>query len=58
MRRKYWRYMHKKGHIKPPGTVNYGYIFQEQWDRAMEMYPAFIFLTGWNEWGSWKTKIL
>jgi hypothetical protein len=33
-----------------PDAVNYGYNFQEQWDRALELNPQFIFITGWNEW--------
>ncbi len=28
----------------------YGYNFQEQWDRAFELDPPFVFITGWNEW--------
>jgi len=28
----------------------YGYNFQEQWDRAFELDPEFVFVTGWNEW--------
>jgi hypothetical protein len=31
-------------------AVNYGYNFQEQWDRALELDPEFVFVTGWNEW--------
>lgn len=27
----------------------YGYNFQEQWDRALEIDPRFVFVTGWNE---------
>ncbi|MEN8155756.1 MAG: FlgD immunoglobulin-like domain containing protein [Bacteroidota bacterium] len=27
-----------------------GYNFQEQWDRALELDPQIIFITGWNEW--------
>ncbi len=27
-----------------------GIYFQEQWDRALEVDPEFIFVTGWNEW--------
>jgi hypothetical protein len=38
------------GQHTEPGAVNYGYNFQEQWDRALEMDPQFIFITGWNEW--------
>jgi hypothetical protein len=32
------------------GAVNYGYNFAEQWDRALEIDPEFVFITGWNEW--------
>jgi len=27
----------------------YGFNFQEQWDRALEVDPRFVFVTGWNE---------
>ncbi len=27
-----------------------GLHFQEQWGRALEVDPAFVFVTGWNEW--------
>lgn len=27
-----------------------GLYFQEQWDRALEIDPPFVFVTGWNEW--------
>ncbi|HTE33680.1 MAG TPA: hypothetical protein VK666_25040, partial [Chryseolinea sp.] len=43
-------YTDAKGQIKEPGAVNNGYNFQEQWDRALEIDPEFIFITGWNEW--------
>lgn len=43
-------YTHKNGHNNDPFAVNYGYNFQEQWDRALEVDPEFIFITGWNEW--------
>ena len=33
-----------------PGAVNLGLNFDEQWRRAMEVDPKFIFVTGWNEW--------
>lgn len=33
-----------------PGSVNWGLNFQEQWDRALEVDPKFVFVTGWNEW--------
>ncbi len=32
------------------GAWKYGYNFQEQWDRALEADPPFVFVTGWNEW--------
>lgn len=43
-------YTHAKGQINEPDAVNYGHNFQEQWDRALEINPEFIFITGWNEW--------
>ena len=34
-----------------PEDCNYfGQNFQEQWDRALELDPEIIFVTGWNEW--------
>jgi hypothetical protein len=33
-----------------PGAVNYGFNFEEQWQRAIMEDPRFIFVTGWNEW--------
>lgn len=33
-----------------PGAVNLGLNFTEQWKRALEIDPEFIFITGWNEW--------
>ncbi|MBN2307505.1 MAG: hypothetical protein JXR94_00955 [Candidatus Hydrogenedentes bacterium] len=32
------------------GAVNLGLNFAEQWGRALEVDPSFIFVTGWNEW--------
>ncbi len=34
-----------------PMTSN-GLFFQEQWDRALEIDPEFVFVTGWNEWSA------
>lgn len=34
-----------------PVTGN-GLYFQEQWDRALEVDPEFVFVTGWNEWSA------
>lgn len=31
-------------------AVNLGLNFEEQWTRALEVNPAFVFVTGWNEW--------
>ncbi|MCA9265463.1 MAG: hypothetical protein KDA60_16500 [Planctomycetales bacterium] len=33
-----------------PDAVNWGLNFDEQWRRAIELDPKFIFVTGWNEW--------
>ena len=32
------------------GAVNFGLNFEEQWRRALEVDPKFVFVTGWNEW--------
>jgi len=32
------------------GAVNWGFNFDEQWTRALEVNPKFVFVTGWNEW--------
>ncbi|HXK94158.1 MAG: hypothetical protein HPY51_01325 [Candidatus Omnitrophica bacterium] len=32
------------------GAVNWGFNFDEQWTRALDVNPKFIFVTGWNEW--------
>lgn len=36
----------------------YGWNFQEQWDRALELDPELVFITGWNEYtaGQWLPK--
>ncbi|MBN1124121.1 MAG: hypothetical protein JXA82_03875 [Sedimentisphaerales bacterium] len=33
-----------------PDAVNLGLNFTEQWQRAFELDPSFVFITGWNEW--------
>ncbi|MCK5861416.1 MAG: hypothetical protein KAH38_02960 [Candidatus Hydrogenedentes bacterium] len=33
-----------------PDAVRYGFNFMEQWSRALEVDPKFLFITGWNEW--------
>ncbi len=34
----------------------HGYNFAQQWERAIEADPPFVFVTGWNEWlmGRWQ----
>lgn len=36
-------------------AVNHGHNAQEQWQRALELKPPFVLVTGWNEWiaGRW-----
>lgn len=36
----------------------YGWNFQEQWDRAFQLDPELVFVTGWNEYiaGQWLPK--
>jgi len=36
----------------------YGWNFQEQWDRAFDLDPELVFITGWNEYtaGQWLPK--
>ncbi|MBO7407156.1 MAG: hypothetical protein J6V14_05940 [Clostridia bacterium] len=38
-----------------PDALLYGLNFQQQWDRAIEIDPDIVFVTGWNEWiaGRW-----
>ncbi|MGB7326444.1 MAG: hypothetical protein WBD31_16340 [Rubripirellula sp.] len=31
-------------------SVNHGHNFNEQWQRAFELDPPFVMITGWNEW--------
>ena len=31
-------------------TMGQGIYFDEQWKRALEVSPSFVFVTGWNEW--------
>ena len=33
-----------------PDAFKYGLNFQQQWDRALQLDPDFVFVTGWNEW--------
>lgn len=36
---------------------NQGLCFQEQWNRALEVDPEFVFVTGWNEWSAHAMKL-
>jgi hypothetical protein len=38
-----------------PGSMDHGYNFEEQWQRAFQLDPPFVMVTGWNEWvaGRW-----
>lgn len=39
------------GKEPPPAEQDFtGKNFAEQWRRAMELDPKFVFITGWNEW--------
>lgn len=40
----------------PTGAPNDGLNFAQQWERAYELDPPFVMITGWNEWiaGRWK----
>jgi hypothetical protein len=40
----------KKGFDPRAEGYLYGWNFQEQWDRAMEIDPELVFVTGWNEY--------
>lgn len=33
-----------------PRAYQYGFNFEEQWKRAMELDPEVVFITSWNEW--------
>ena len=44
------RSWHDGGNDPREDAVNLGLNFEEQWRRAMEVNPKFIFVTGWNEW--------
>ena len=40
------------GRQPPPDSIDpgAGHFFAEQWRRALEVDPEFVFITGWNEW--------
>ena len=42
-----------------PGEITsfkYGYNFQEQWNRALDVDPHYVFITQWNEWVALKMQ--
>ncbi|HWK55915.1 MAG TPA: hypothetical protein VNQ80_01180 [Parapedobacter sp.] len=49
-------YTHHGGHTADDSKIAYGLNFQEQWDRAIELDPEFVFVTGWNEWVAGRQK--
>ncbi len=49
-------YTGKYGHaLLTPESYKEGFNVQEQWDRAIDLDPDMVFVTGWNEWimGQW-----
>ena len=44
------RSWHAGGRDPRPGATALGLNFDEQWRRALEVDPRFVFVTGWNEW--------
>ena len=44
-----------RGQEKPEIATDEGRNFAEQWQRAYELTPPFVMVTGWNEWiaGNW-----
>ncbi|MCX6376006.1 MAG: hypothetical protein NTU88_08260 [Armatimonadetes bacterium] len=46
----YGRSWHNGKKDERPGAVNLGLNVTEQWKRALEVDPEFIFITGWNKW--------
>jgi hypothetical protein len=45
----------RNGFDPRPAGYLYGWNFQEQWERAFELDPELVFVTGWNEYiaGQW-----
>lgn len=48
-------YTKANGQDSRPEAWLYGQNFQEQWQRAFQLDPDLVFVTGWNEWiaGRW-----
>jgi hypothetical protein len=49
-------YTSSNGVDKRPNASFYGLNFQEQWNRAFELDPKLVFITGWNEWVAGRYK--
>lgn len=49
------RSFHQGAQAITNGSVNHGFNFQEQWERALRLDAPFVMVTGWNEWiaGRW-----
>ncbi len=44
-------YTGRDGHARlTPDSYKQGYNVQEQWERALDLDPDCVFVTGWNEW--------
>lgn len=43
-------YTVKAGPNHSAAAIARGLNFQEQWNRALDLDPQFVFVTGWNEW--------
>lgn len=50
------RSFHNGQNDKTEGAYRYGYNVAEQWERALQADPPYVFVTGWNEWimGRWE----
>lgn len=44
------RSYHGSTTVQRPDAVRQGFNVVEQWERALQEDPRFIFVTGWNEW--------
>jgi hypothetical protein len=44
------RSFHNGSEDSSSGAIDRGYNFQEQWERAIQLDPPFVMVTGWNEW--------
>lgn len=49
------RSFHNGKQPEKPSTEK-GLYFEEQWKRALEVDPEFVFVTGWNEWVAMRFK--